>query len=210
MKEDILEQLIDGYFLRQPSTFTKHNVKYRPNLDSIKKEDKNKYSVHSDIDILSINLQTKKTNVVTCKSWQGGFNVEKHLEWLSDPKKHSTKVSGREVWKSFRELTDPVWAKAFRNKIFEETKQKQFNYIIAVTKLNNSNAMNDFCNNKLFLDSLSGEENFKVKIEFLSLETIITTIQNDPSNTAVESTEIGRFLQLLKAADLKFERKTNS
>ncbi|MES2380960.1 MAG: hypothetical protein V4538_07960 [Bacteroidota bacterium] len=210
MKEDILEQLIDGYFLRQVATFTKHNVKYRPDQSSIKKEEKNKYSVHSDIDILSVNLQKKTTNVVTCKSWQGGFNVEKHLHWLSDPEKHSTKVSGREVWKSFRELTDPIWSKAFRNKIFEETKQKQFNYIIAVTKLNNSRYVNDFCNNQLFLDSLSGEEGFKVKIEFLTLETIITTIQNDPSNTAVESTEIGRFLQLLKAADLKFERKTSS
>lgn len=69
MKEDILEQLIDGYFLRQSATFTKHSVKYRPDQNSLKKEDKNKYSVHSDIDILAVNLKTKETNVVTCKSW---------------------------------------------------------------------------------------------------------------------------------------------
>lgn len=132
MKEDILEQLIDGYYLRQPSTFTKHNVKYRPDANLIPSSLKNKYSVHSDIDILTFNTRTKVTNVVTCKSWQGGFNVEKHLRLLSDPKKKFTKLSGREVWKSFRELTDPVWATAFRSKVFEETKQKKFNYIIAV------------------------------------------------------------------------------
>lgn len=206
MKEDILEQLIDGYFLRQPATFTKHNVKYRPDPNSISEEKKNKYSVHSDIDILSINLKTNVTNVVTCKSWQGGFNVKKHLEWLSDPRKHSTKVSGREVWKSFRELTDPVWSAAFRNKIFEETNSKQFNYIIAVTKLNNSQAIRDFCTNENFLKTLSNNNEFNVTMSFLSLETIITTIQNEPQSTAVESTEIGRFLQLLNAADMKFVR----
>ena len=57
---------------------------------------------------------------------------------------------------------------------------------------------------------LSDNGCFKVTISFLTLETIITTIQNEPQNTAVESTEIGRFLQLLNAADLKFERKTSS
>lgn len=50
------------------------------------------------------------------------------------------------VWKSFRELTDQVWTKAFRDKIFEETNSKKFNYIIAVTKLNNSKRINEFSN----------------------------------------------------------------
>jgi hypothetical protein len=79
-----------------------------------------------------------------------------------------------------------------------------------VTKLNNSKKINEFCNNKNFLNMLSDNGCFKVTISFLTLETIITTIQNEPQNTAVESTEIGRFLQLLNAADLKFERKTSS
>lgn len=209
LKEDILEQLIDGYLLRQPGTFTKHNVKFRPDQNGLKKEDKNKYSVHSDIDILSINLKTKMTDVITCKSWQGGFDVEKHLELLSDPKKHTTKVSGREVWKSFRELTNPIWSKAFRDKVINESNRKQYNYIIAVTKLKNSSKVKDFCNNKNFLKLLSDNGKLKVKISFLTLETIITTIQNEPQSTAVESTEIGRFLQLLNAADIKFERSKN-
>jgi hypothetical protein len=206
MMEDILEQLIDGYFLRQQGTFTKHNVKYRPDLEDFKKEDKKKYSVHSDIDIMSINSKTKITNVVTCKSWQDGFDVDKYLKLLSNPKWHRTKVSGREVWKSFRELTDPIWSKAFRDKIIDESNRQQYNYIIAVTKLKNSSRINDFCNNKNFLKLLSDNGKLKVEISFLTLETIITTIQKEPQSTAVESTEIGRFLQLLNAADIKFER----
>ena len=207
MKEDILEQLIDGYFLRQPATFTKHNVKYRPDQSNIKKEDKSKYSVHSDIDIISVNLKTNTTNIVTCKSWQGGFDVGKYLELLSDNNKHTNKVSGRDVWKSFRELTDPVWSKAFRDKIKDETNSTQFNYIIAVTKLINSKKIDDFCENQKFLDILSNNDEFQVTISFLTLETIITEIQSENQSTAVESTEIGRFLQLLNAANMKFERK---
>ena len=41
MTEDILEQLISSYFLRKPSTFTKHNIKYRPVLETMSKEKKN-------------------------------------------------------------------------------------------------------------------------------------------------------------------------
>ncbi len=55
MKEDILEQLVDSYFLKQQGCFTKHNLKYRPDTTAYKPEDTKKYSVHSDIDIISYN-----------------------------------------------------------------------------------------------------------------------------------------------------------
>lgn len=207
MKEDILEQLIDGYFLKQPSTFTKHNVKYRPNPGSLSKEIENKYRVHSDIDIITYNPKTKETNVITCKSEQGGFHIKDYYKGLSDVRLHNKKKSGKEIWKSFRELTDDIWAKAFRDKIYEETNSKSFNYIIAVTKFRNKDLHEEFCKCKAFLNKLSNNGEFKVKISFLTLENLITSIQNSHQNTAVESTEIGRFLQLLNAADLKFERK---
>ena len=57
MKEDILEQLVDGWFLRQPATFTKHNVKYKPSSDDIADLDvkgKSLYSVSSDIDVMVV------------------------------------------------------------------------------------------------------------------------------------------------------------
>lgn len=135
MKEDILEELVDGYLLRQPAVFTKHNVKYRPNQSTINKTDKKKFSVHSDIDVLGVNVMTKEVFAVSCKSWQNGMNLKKYLEVLSNPDNHQTQVSGRSVWKAFRELCHPVWAKAFREKIFEETGSKNFTYIGLPQKL---------------------------------------------------------------------------
>jgi hypothetical protein len=76
MKEDILEQLVDSYFLRKPATFTKHNVKFRPELSSMTKEEKRKYSVHSDIDVIAVHFKgacEKEVSVVSCKSWQSGL-----------------------------------------------------------------------------------------------------------------------------------------
>ena len=209
MKEDILEELVDGYFLRQPAVFTKHNVKYRPDLKGIHKSKKNKYSVHSDIDVLTINLQNKSVNVVSCKSWQGGLDVKKHLDWLSNPNKHTKKVSGREIWKSFRELTDKTWASAFRKKIYEETKSKSFTYIIAVTKLRNEKYKEEFVNCKVFNNILSNNGEFKVKIKFLTLEEMLTSIIEARSGTAIESTEIGRFIQLISAANLTIQNNGN-
>ena len=206
MKEDILEQLIDGYYLRQPSTFTKHNVKYRPDPNSVDPKIRNKYAVHSDIDVLGFNPKTLETNVVSCKSWQVGFDVKRYLHFLSDPLNHKFMFSGREIWKSFREITDPVWAKAFRDKIYDETNQKKFNSIIAVTKLTNESHVESFCSCKQFLDLLSNNGEFEVTISFLTVEKIFTEIQNSPIATAVESTEIGRILQLLRSAGLRFEK----
>jgi hypothetical protein len=59
MKEDILEQLLDGYFLRKPATFTKHNVKFKPKKEDIKHFDsrnKSRFTFPSDIDVLAVHL----------------------------------------------------------------------------------------------------------------------------------------------------------
>lgn len=92
MKEDILEQLVDGYFIRKPGVFTKHNVKYRPDqeLDTVI-ANKNKYSVHSDIDVLVFDSKNDSVKAISCKSWQGGFNVKKYLEYLPNDQLSKTK-----------------------------------------------------------------------------------------------------------------------
>ena len=218
MTEDILEQIVNCYYFREQSTFTKHNVKYRPDIEFISGDDKNKYSVHSDIDVISFNTINNEVNVVNCKSWQGGFDIGKQFENLSKIENHSKIISGRQAWKSFREMTNEIWAKAFRDKILLETGKKEFNYIIAVTKLKNDTKKNldDFCECKLFLKNLSGvDEDSPVKIKFLTLKEIIDTIQKPIKDkalkpikkTAIESTEIGRLLQLIKAAGLIIEKE---
>jgi hypothetical protein len=208
MTEDILEQLVDGWFKRKPSVFTKHNVKYRPDIEGMDKKVKNKYSVHSDINVLAVDLSdnTPKVSVVNCKSWQGGFDVELWYDKLSKVKNHIGK-NGKQYWKPFRELTNGVWAKAFRDKILEETNSINFTYYIAVTRLDNADKIDAFKNCVFFLNKLKGDnKDAIVNIEFLTLESMITSIMEEKNNTAVESAEIGRFLQLIKAANMKISK----
>jgi hypothetical protein len=202
MKEDILEELVDGYLLRQPAVFTKHNVKYRPDQTTIEKADKKKFSVHSDIDVLGVNVKNGKVFAVSCKSWQNGMDLKKYLALLANPAKQSTIRSGREVWKAFRELCHPIWARAFREKIYEETGSKRFTYIIAVTKLVNADLAEAFTANPYFLSHLNGDGEYEVNIQLLTLAEMISAINDDRNSTTVEATEIGRFLQLVGAAGL--------
>ena len=59
MNEDILEQLVDGWFLRQNATFTKHNVKFKPNskdISHLSVKERSLFSVPSDIDVMAVHL----------------------------------------------------------------------------------------------------------------------------------------------------------
>jgi len=215
MKEDILEQLVDGWFLRQPATFTKHNVKYKPDtkdLAQLGTRDKSKFAVPSDIDVMAIHMNqigTKKVSVISCKSWQGGFDVDFFYKNLSGNGNPNLPVGPGPAWKKFRELYDPLWAKAFRDKVYSETQSHDFTYFIAVTKFksNKSQHIENFKTCKFFLDNLNDNGKYNVKIEFLTLEKILTQISLQEANTTIEATEIGRFMQLIKAADLTITTK---
>jgi hypothetical protein len=56
------------------------------------------------------------------------------------------------------------------------------------------------------LNNLSDNGKNKVKIEFLTLENMLNELLNEKVNTTIESTEIGRFIQLIKATGLKLEK----
>ncbi len=214
MKEDILEQLVGGYFLRKPATFTKHNVKFKPQKEDIAHFDvrtKSRFTVSSDIDVLAVHLNEQaenKVSVISCKSWQDGFDIDFFYNHLIDEEKRKVRVGTSDAWKKFRELVEPTWAKAFREKIYAETNSFDFTYYIAITKIkrNRGNKIEDFKKCQLFLDNLSDNGKHNVKIEFLTLETMLSEILNEERNTTIEATEIGRFLQLVKAAGLKLEK----
>jgi hypothetical protein len=215
MKEDILEQLVDGWFLRQKGTFTKHNVKYRPHLDDISHlnaRERSLFAVSSDIDVMAVHLDkngSDRVSVVSCKSWQNGFDVDFFYNNLNGTGAPNARVGTGPAWKKFRELFDPCWAKAFRDKIFQETQSHSFTYFISITKFKGRNPkhVEGFKNCQVFLNNLSDNGKYEVKIEFLTLEHMIHEILSQDSNTTLESTEIGRFMQLIKAADLKFVKK---
>lgn len=74
-KEDILEQIV-GEFLIHRGYFVQHNIKYLPRKDHpdfVASKDSN----HSDIDVVGYNPKlsgAKRVVVVSCKSWQSGFD----------------------------------------------------------------------------------------------------------------------------------------
>jgi hypothetical protein len=203
MTEDILEQLVDNYFKRREGTFSKHNVKYRPNISRMNNTDKKKYSVHSDIDVLCVDQIKKEAFAISCKSWQSGFDCKYYLENLKDQKKMEVVKHGRAIWKNLREITNPIWAEAFREKIKTECRTTKYTFIIAVTKLKNEEYKEAFENCPEFIKVITNSGKFKIKIKFLTLKEIIETISAEEQNTAVESSEIARLIQLLKAANMK-------
>lgn len=191
-KEDILEQIVEEYLLHS-GYFVRHNVKFRPrrdHADFISNQDSN----HSDIDVIGFHpkkLGPDRVLVVSCKSWQDGFDPASEIASIE-----SKKVArGREAWKGFRELVVPKWSEAFLNAVQDATGQSRFTYVTAVTKLVGNKS--SWEQHVPFKQALEGNP-----IRILDLKEMISVI--GPSlSTTLAGTEVGRMLQLFKAAGLK-------
>jgi len=190
MKEDILEQFVEDYYVSKQGWFAKHNVKFRPDKKH-RDFDKSKDSVHSDIDIIAVDKNSDNVHVVSCKSWQDGFRIKDMLRWIEN------KDIGR-----VKELVSDKWKEAFLETIKKETGQKTFTYVIAVTKLLHEDK-------KLELEQKIKEafksNKLNVKFEILTLEQIVNASLKRISEMETprpEPTDTGRVLQLLKAADI--------
>jgi len=195
MINDILEQVAEDYF-RSKGYFTQHNVKYRPSIKN------KKYSVHSDIDILGIHPFHKgKSRVIvgSCKSWQSGLDIKRNLDVFSkNPRKI---ISGKEYWKTFRELADKTWAKALKDKVKELTGQNTFIFYLIVTRYQGDK--NLWENFPLFKRNL-----IDCDIRLISIETMLSELY-DLLDTTPAHSELSRLLQLIKADNGKiiYERK---
>ncbi len=200
MKEDVLEQIVDDWLLSQKGTFTKHNVKFRPDSD---RDDYNSKtdSSYSDIDILAIHthgVSNQKVSVVSCKSWQHGFSPK---NWSNILTLHPcNKAGGREAWKFFRELVIPKWTEAFVQKIEEETNQTEFIYYIACTKIEGEDNRKYFEENKKLLNNLKDAGVKRPLIKIITFEEIFSDYFKRSNKQTLEATEIGRLLQLIKAS----------
>src|SRR5687767_5430614 len=108
MKEDILEQIVDEY-LQHRGYFTVHNVRFRPGEDDPEYVT-NQDSVRSDVDVVGYNpleRGTARVWVVSCKSWQPGFDATMQMRRLVE--EAAAPRGGRHAWKTFRELWNPKW-----------------------------------------------------------------------------------------------------
>ncbi len=194
-KEDILEQLIEEYLLHK-GYFVRHNVKFLPRKnhpDFVSNQDSN----HSDIDVIGFHpLLTGPSRVlaVSCKSWQGGFDPASEIRKI----RLDRKVRGRAAWKGFRELVSPKWSEAFIDAVFKITGEKEFTYVTAVTKLIGDKTAWE--TNTELLYALKGNP-----IQILELKDVLNTVSAG-LGTTLAGTDVGRMLQLFKAAGLDIEQ----
>jgi hypothetical protein len=190
-KEDILEQLVEEYLLHD-GYFVRHNIKYLPRRDHpdfISNQDSN----HSDIDVIGFHptrTGVDRVKVVSCKSWQGGSDAAAEIGAIEQ---HRT-VRGREAWRGFRELVVPKWSEAFLAAVCSATGQREFTYITAVAKLVGGKA--EWEGNRGFLQALDGNP-----IRILDLREMLDFIA-PALGTTLAGTEVGRMLQLFKAAGI--------
>lgn len=191
MKEDILEQLVDEYLMHQ-GYFTMHNVKFKPlahDPDFIRDQD----SVASDIDVIGIHPRKEGTDrivVVSCKSWQEGFDPTACIDQIVNNKKYA----GREAWRGFRELCRPKWSRAFMAAVESATGSRCFTYWTAVTSVRKSRDKSEWEGNVSFREAIDGNP-----IRLVSFADMLDVVWDQLSTTPA-ATELGRMVQLMKAS----------
>lgn len=195
MKEDVLEQIVDDY-LQFRGYFTTHNVRFKPRLNHPEWEG-DQDRVPSDVDVVGLHPQLSgadRVMVVTCKSWQTGFNPRRKLEEL----RGTARNPKRATWRHFRELWIPKWSEAFQETIAELTGARTFAYRIAVTRLQGDGDIarwtQEWSEDPTIMGNLGG-----CSFGFLTLEEMWGTLLAELKKTPASS-EIGRLAQLLKAA----------
>lgn len=191
MKEDVLEQIVDDY-LQAQGYFTRHNLKFRPHSSEAGYLARD-HSVHSDIDVIGINPLRSgpdRVRVVSCKAWQAGFAATLLLKRL----RGEAPDAKRATWRHMRELWDPMWADAFRRKVEEVTGCSEFHYSFAVTLLKGD--PEPWAKDPVIQSNLGGNP-----FSFLTLEDMWRSMLGGITKTP-EGSDIGRLVQLLKAARL--------
>lgn len=191
-KEDILEQIVEEYLIHK-GYFVQHNIKFLPRKDHpdfVSKQDSN----HSDIDVIGYHPLIKgerKVMVVSCKSWQKGFNPASEIDAIVNDKVRR----GRKAWQAFRELTVPKWSEAFIKAVKDATGTDRFTYVTAVTRLVGDKSAWE--SHQPFQDALD-----RNPVTILTFREMVVEIQAELTTT-LAATEVGRMLQLLSAADMK-------
>lgn len=191
MKEDILEQIAADY-LNLHGYFTLTNVKYRPS-ESDHEWNRKQDCVYSDIDVIGLNpllAPPARVVAISCKSWQDGFRAQREIDRIAD---RNQKVSGRERWKTYRELASPKWGRAFRDKVKELTGERTFEYWIVCTIFRDPHNERAWTENKEFRKNLTSHLRI-VPLDRIFRETVQET------DTTVANSELGRLIQILKAA----------
>jgi hypothetical protein len=198
VKEDILEQVVEDY-LQLRGYFTRHNLRFKPertHQDFLQDQD----SVPSDVDVIGFKPGARgpeKVWVVSCKSWQPGFDAGAKLRELRREKANPK----RETWRGFRELWEPKWSEAFRAEVERVTGARNFTYSIAVTRLRGKMPQRE-AEAAWQADETISRHLAGCRFSFLTMHDMWAELQRELTTTPASS-EIGRLAQLLKAAKIE-------
>ncbi len=193
-KEDILEQIVEEYLVHK-GYFVQHNLKFLPRKDHPDYV-QNKDSNHSDIDVIGLHPKKNgadKVLVVSCKSWQSGFNPASEIDAIVQGKVRR----GRKAWQAFRELTVPKWSEAFIQAVEDATGTREFTYVLAVAKVVGDKAVWE--EYQPFSEALGGNP-----VRILTFREMVLEIQSELTTT-LAATEVGRMLQMFQAAGIHVE-----
>jgi len=220
MKEDKLEQIAEDFYSKKIGYFTKHNIKFRPSEKEstyIAKYD----SVYSDIDLIIIDAHKRnKIITVSCKSWQGGFNISKFKNTLENAlNDQPIKTTGRrDDWCAFRELCIHRWTNLFlkilRNELnVVDTKEIELEYVILCTKITKGSLKHksDFENSEA-IKKYFKQKKVNLKLKVITIDEMIAEIlkiMNEKDTPYVENTHLSRTLQLMIASGMKFKNTPN-
>jgi hypothetical protein len=191
-KEDILEQIVEEYLIHR-GYFVQRNIKYRPDKNDPGYQSK-KDSVNSDIDVLAFNPREKgyrRVLVFNIKSYQSGFDFKSVIDRINS----NGIINGRNAHLSYRELCIPRWSKAFLKAIQVRTNETKFTHVLAVTLPKGNSSL--WTNCQRFIDAMEGN-----RFEVLSLKQMVDAIEPTLTTTPA-ATDIGRTLQLFRAAGLR-------
>jgi hypothetical protein len=202
MKEDILEQIGSDWLLSIPGTFVKTNLKYRPS-DKSKNFIRNQDQIHSDIDLISINTKELDTiKVFNCKSWLDGFDFGQFYTKLSTDEGRQSKFAGKPIWKHFRELTSEKWTNAFIERLLAENPNaKQIEYCVLCVKAKNEHMVSKWIDLPVIKEVFLNKKLRLNNIRCVELKTALDEIK-PAAHGVIENSDIGRTLQLLKAAKI--------
>lgn len=217
MIEDVLEQLVEDYYSSKPGFFTKHNIKFRP-AKSEPLYDAQMDSVHSDIDVIAISTDSpRNVYAVSCKSWQGGFNISTSIKCIEEAiLQQPIKTKGkRDLWCTFRELCIKKWTKAFVEKLRSEIalpsqQEVQINYSVVCTRITPASLRDKdrFENSEIIKKHFKDTSNAHLVLSVLTFNRLIKDLIhniNNKTTPSVEMTELSRTIQLLIASGCKIE-----
>ena len=136
----------------------------------------------------------RKVVVVSCKSWQSGFNPATEIRAIEGDQVRR----GRKARLGFRELTIPKWSEGFVRAVRDATGTDRFTYVTAVARLVGDRSVWE--KHQPFRDAVGGNP-----VTILTFREMVTEIQGKLTMT-LAATEVGRMLQMFQAAGMRAEK----